>query len=91
MGRLEDDQQPYCGLSSVAECAERNWRALLDLRNICVSADLAVGRLRVRFINHPHFWTDMIRSARSGNEELRMLTRMTVIPFVFAEECSQAR
>ena len=91
MGRLEAQHQPFCACSTVVDTCDPRGRGLFDLRHIGASADYAVRRLRARFTQHPHFWSDMIRSARSENEELRALTQMTVIPFVFAEACPAVR
>jgi len=60
----------------------------LDFAQIRSSADLAVDQLRARFTEHPSFWTDLIRSARSGDAEFQSLSRLTIIPLILAEECS---
>ncbi len=62
--------------------------AHFDFARIRPSADLAVDQLRARFAAHPSFWSDLIHSARSGNEDFQTLSRLTIIPLVVAEECS---
>ncbi len=86
--RLEQHRAPSCTL-----CAQSAESALapiadFDFARIRSSADLAVERLRARFVDHPSFWIDLIRSARSGNEDFRALSRLAVIPLLLAEECS---
>jgi hypothetical protein len=49
----------------------------------------ATQRLRVRFGDHPRFWPDLIRAARSKNPDLRDLSRLAVLPLVLAEEPRQ--
>lgn len=49
-------------------------------------AGRATERLRVRFGDHPRFWPDLIRAARSRDEELRDLSRLAAVPLVLAEE-----
>jgi len=51
-------------------------------------AGRATERLRVRFAEHPRFWPDLLRAARSRDVELRTLSRLAVLPLVLAEECS---
>jgi len=48
----------------------------------------ATQRLRVRFGDHPRFWPDLIRAARSQDPDLRELSRLAVLPLVLAEEQS---
>ena len=91
MDRLDERDQPYCALCSASASGAVPGPALFDLSNIGSSVDLALSRLRARFVDHPHFWLEMIRSARSSNPELRMLTHMSVIPYVLAEERSPPR
>lgn len=45
----------------------------------------ASARLRVRFRDHPRFWPDLLRAARSNNREWRELSRLTVLPLLLAE------
>ncbi len=86
--QMEQHNWPFCALC--AGSAERGSGSLgeFDFARIRASADFAVGQLRARFTNHPSFWTDLIRSARSGNEDFQMLSQLTIIPLVLAEECS---
>ncbi len=49
-------------------------------------AGRATERLRVRFGDHPRFWPDLIRAARSPDAELRDLSRLAAVPLVLAEE-----
>jgi len=65
--------------------------AHLDFARIRPSADLAVDRLRARFSAHPSFWVDLIHSARSGNEDFQVLSRLTIIPLALAEACSAGK
>ena len=58
----------------------------LSVPVIEVLAGHATQRLRVRFGDHPRFWPDLIRAARSQNSELRNLSRLAVLPLVLAEE-----
>jgi len=58
----------------------------LSVPMIEVLAGHATQRLRVRFGDHPRFWPDLIRAARSRNPELRDLSRLAVLPLVLAEE-----
>lgn len=46
----------------------------------------AAPRLRVRFADHPRFWPDLVSAARSGDPQLRALSRLAVIPLVLAED-----
>jgi len=80
---------PSCTLC--AQSAESGFAPVadFDFARMRSSADLAVENLRARFVGHPSFWMDLIRSARSGDEDFRALSRLTVIPLLLAEECSQ--
>ncbi len=86
--QMEQRDWPCCALC--AGFAEMGSGSLgeFDFARIRASADFAVDQLRARFTDHPSFWTDLIRSARSGNEDFRVLSRLTIIPLVLAEECS---
>jgi hypothetical protein len=86
--QMEQRDWPCCALC--AGSAEKGSGLLgkFDFAQIRASADFAVGQLRARFTNHPSFWTDLIRSARSGDEDFQLLSQLTIIPLVLAEECS---
>jgi hypothetical protein len=86
--QMEQRDWPCCALC--AGSAEKQSGSLgeFDFARIRASADFAVDQLRARFTNHPSFWIDLIRSARSGNEDFQVLSRLTIIPLVLAEECS---
>ena len=57
----------------------------LTVARIQAYATEATHRLRARFANHPCFWPDLIRAARSHDPDLRSLSRLTVIPLALAE------
>jgi len=86
--QMEQQDLPCCALCSgfTGQGSEPSMK--LDFAQIRSSADLAVDQLRARFTEHPSFWTDLIRSARSGDAEFQSLSRLTIIPLVLAEECS---
>jgi len=42
-------------------------------------------RLRIRFADSPRFWPDLIRAARSQDESLRELSRLSVLPLMLTE------
>ncbi len=86
--QMEQQDWPCCALcaGSIGQGSEPSMK--LDFAQIRSSADLAVDQLRARFTEHPSFWTDLIRSARSGDAEFQSLSRLTIIPLVLAEECS---
>jgi len=86
--QVEHQDWPCCALCAGAVGQAPEPLAEIDFARIRSSADQAVDRLCVRFAAHPSFWTDLIRSARSGDAEFRVLSRLTVIPLVLAEECS---
>lgn len=88
MWQTEQHGWPACTLCTGAVEKEPGSLAVLDFARIRASADLAVDQLRARFAAHPVFWADLIRSARSGNEDFQTLSQLTIIPLVLAEECS---
>lgn len=49
-------------------------------------AGQATRHLRVRFGEHPRIWPDLIRAARSHDPDLRLRSRLAVLPVVLAEE-----
>lgn len=57
----------------------------LTVARIQVYAAEATHRLRARFTNHPCFWPDLVRAARSHDPDLRYIARLTVIPLALAE------
>ena len=57
----------------------------LGVRLIESLATDAAPRLCVRFADHPRFWPDLIAAARSGDPQLRALSRLAVIPLALAE------
>jgi hypothetical protein len=57
----------------------------MGFREMQASARIAMYHLRARFGRHPRFWPDLIRAARSGNQDLRSLSRLTIIPLTLAE------
>lgn len=57
----------------------------LTIARIQAYAAEATHRLRARFADHPCFWPDLIRAARSHDPDLRYLSRLTVIPLSLAE------
>ena len=85
---LDQHGWPCCALCAGFDEKVPGLPGEFDFARILTSADFAVDRLRARFTDHPSFWADLIRSARSGDEELRALSQLTVIPLVLAEECS---
>ena len=86
--QMEQQDWPCCALCAGSTGQSPMLSVELDFTRIRSSADLAVDQLRARFTEHPSFWTDLIRSARSGDAEFRSLSRLTIIPLVLAEECS---
>jgi hypothetical protein len=86
--QMEQQDWPCCALCAGSTGQSSMLSVELDFTRIRSSADLAVDQLRARFTEHPSFWTDLIRSARSGDAEFRSLSRLTIIPLVLAEECS---
>ena len=86
--QMEQQDWPCCALCAGSAEPGPEPLAEFDFARIRSSADLAVDQLRARFTAHPSFWIDLIRSARSGDEEFQALSRLTVIPLVLAEECS---
>ncbi len=58
----------------------------LSVRLIESLATDAAPRLCVRFANHPRFWPDLISAARSGDPQLRALSRLAVIPLALADQ-----
>jgi hypothetical protein len=86
--QMEQQNWPCCALCASATGQDSEPSMQLDFTRIRSSADLAVDQLRARFTGHPSFWTDLIRSARSGDAEFQTLSRLTIIPLVLAEECS---
>jgi len=89
--QLEQQAVPCCALCAAAQDPARNSLAHLDFSRIRASADFAVDQLRVRFCDHPTFWADLIRSARSGDEDFQALSRLRIIPLVLAEQCAPRR
>lgn len=86
--QLERGNVPSCALCAGFTASGFAPLAELDFVRIRSSAELAVDHLRVRFARHPSFWIDLIRSARSGDEDFQALSRLTVIPMLLAEQCS---
>lgn len=86
--QMEQRGWPCCALCAGTAAEGPGPLAAFDLARIRTSADFAVDQLRARFADHPSFWKDLIRSARSGNEDFQALSRLTIIPLVLAEECS---
>jgi len=86
--QMEQQGWPCCALCAQSVEPGRGSLADLDFTRIHSSADFAVDQLRARFADYPSFWADLIRGARSGNEELQALAHLTIIPLVLAEECS---
>lgn len=86
--QLEHGSVPSCALCAGFTASGFAPLAEFDFVRIRSSAELAVDQLRVRFARHPSFWIDLIRSARSGDEDFQALSRLTVIPLLLAEECS---
>jgi hypothetical protein len=86
--QLDQHDWPCCALCVGPGEKGQGMAGEFDFTRIRTSADFAVDRLRARFTAHPSFWTDLIRSARNGDEDLRALSQLTVIPLVLAEEYS---
>jgi len=86
--QMEQQGWPSCALCMRSVEPGRSSLVDLDFTRISSSADFAVDQLRARFADYPSFWTDLIRGARSGNEDFQALARLTIIPLVLAEECS---
>jgi len=86
--QLDQHNWPCCALCAGFREKGPGSPGEFDFTKIRSSADFAVDQLRARFTDHPTFWSDLIRSARSGDEDLRALSQLTVIPLVLAEECS---
>ena len=59
--------------------------AELSFGDIQGCADRAIAQLSARFGDHPTFWPDLIRAARSQDAELRDLSRLAIIPLTLAE------
>lgn len=59
--------------------------AALNFREIQGCADRATYQLNARFGGHPTFWPDLIRAARSQDEEFRAISRLAIIPLTLAE------
>lgn len=89
--QLEQHEPPCCALCAVSRDPAADRLAHLDFSRIRASADLAVDELRARFGDHPTFWADLIRSARSGDEDYQALSRLRIIPLVLAEQCASRR
>ncbi|MAF83273.1 MAG: hypothetical protein CL797_04145 [Chromatiales bacterium] len=85
--QMEQRDWPCCALCAGSAELHSGSLGEFDFARIHASADIAVDQLRARFSNYPSFWTDLIRSARSGNEDFQALARLTIIPLVLAEEC----
>jgi len=86
--QIEQRDWPCCALCSDPAEQGSGLPGEFNFAQIRASADFAVDHLRARFTLHPSFWTDLIRRARSGNEDFQALSRLTVIPLVLAEACS---
>ena len=86
--QLEQRSVPGCTLCPDSSKSGLAPLAEFDFVRIRSTADHAAVQLRARFANHPSFWVDLIRSARSGDEDFQALSRLTVIPLLLAEECS---
>jgi len=86
--QLEQDDRPCCALYAGSVETGIGSLGRFDFSRLRASADFAVDHLRARFCGHPSFWSDLIRSARSGNENFQTLSRLTIIPLVLAEACS---
>ena len=59
--------------------------AELSFGDIQGCADRAIAQLNARFGDHPTFWPDLIRAARSQDAEFRDLSRLAIIPLTLAE------
>ena len=86
--QMDERDGPYCALCAGASETGSGILGEFDFARIRGSAECAVDQLRARFTHHPSFWTDLIRSARSGDEDFRFLSQLTVIPLALAEECT---
>jgi hypothetical protein len=62
--------------------------AELSFREIQGCADRAMTQLNARFGGHPTFWPDLIRAARSEDQEFKALSRLAIIPLTLAEHRS---
>lgn len=86
--QMEQHDWPCCALCAGSADKEPGLLEAFDFARIRASADFAVDQLRARFTDHPSFWADLIRGVHSGNEDFQVLSRLTIIPLVLAEECS---
>ncbi len=86
--QMEQHEQSYSALRAGVSASGSELLVGIDFARIHASADYAVDHLRARFADHPSFWPDLIRSACSGNEEFQLLSQLTIIPLVLAEDCS---
>ena len=68
--------------------ARVNRLAALSFREIQGCANPAMYQLNARFSSHPTFWPDLIRAARSEDDELKALSRLAIIPLTLAEQRS---
>jgi hypothetical protein len=68
-----------------------NSLAALSFREIQGFSDSAMCQLNARFASHPTFWPDLIRAARSEDDEFRALSRLAVIPLTLAEQRGSAQ
>lgn len=57
----------------------------MGFREICDYAAVAAHALQASLGRHPRFWPDLIRAARSGDPDFRLLSRLAVIPLLLAE------
>lgn len=89
--QVEQQDLPCCALCAPSRNPAQNHLAHLDFAQIRASADAAVDQLRARFGDHPTFWADLIRSARSEDEDFRALSRLRIIPLVLAEQSAPRR
>jgi len=62
--------------------------AELSFGEIQGCADRAMAQLNARFGEHPTFWPDLIRAARSDDAEYKSLSRLAIIPLTLAEHRS---
>jgi hypothetical protein len=60
----------------------------LSFREIQDATDRAMCQLNARFGGHPAFWPDLIRAARSRDDDFRMMSRLAIIPLTLAEHRS---
>lgn len=65
--------------------------AALPLREMQTRAGVAVSQLEARFADNPRFWPDILKAARSGDEELRMLACLTSIPLCLTSDAFRGR